>query len=407
MNVRQIAWEGVGGLKEFNPATCLVQLKYDGSQYHLHIANGRAYALTSKRVSVKTGKLNDKIDNFPELKRIKFPFAKETIIVCEVVAEHLKDVEMKDRCGFVAGIMNSLPENVPTPNPLRLVAHDIILHNGIDTSSHAYHLRYSYLKYFPDAGFFGEQLHRNGAIIYRVTNKKVRDEKEYEDLFKEVVADNFEGLIVRHSFGSETMKLKRELTADCIIIGYKDGTGKYEGLVGAIQLGVFKKVSDVVKKKRVLTGNDIDAYLSGGELVDVGYMSGFTDDERKMVTRNRQKLLGRIVEVTYMNWTGKKMRHPRNSTADGAIRFRDDKPLHRCTISQFGNDMPDDKVYFLLTFFNGEEIAVSFIANSLSTDVVNFPMDYVEELTRMLPSMYQSVGTIVGIKRINDMVVCE
>lgn len=350
--VRQIVFDGVNNdLKKVDNFT-LTQLKYDGSCYCLHIKNKKAYALTSSRVSKKTGLLNEKLDNLPWLKTIEFPFEKETILVTEVVAEHLYEVPRRKRCNFVAGIMNSSPstlaESYPDGAPLALVVHDCLMMEGVDVSKEEYRDRFYKVTtrhFFPEAGYFGEKIREKG--IYRIHTLTIVNllrlfvepheepypciteetfnivRKEYKDLLTSIPRSSenllsfvqrivqlpgfdLEGFVLKGAVKG-MLKIKKEHTGDVVIIGYTDGTGKYSGLIGALILGAL---------------ND------DGEMVEVGKCSGMTDDLRREISANKKKYLNSIIEVEFMEWTGKKLRHPR------FMRLRDDKEIKRCTVKK-------------------------------------------------------------------------
>jgi len=69
------------------------------------------------------------------------------------------------------------------------------------------------------------------------------------------------------------VKIKTFLFSDLKVIGYEEGTSKYEGMLGAL----------IVDYK--------------GNPVNVG--SGFTDEQREEYWSIRDELIGKIVEVKY------------------------------------------------------------------------------------------------------------
>lgn len=121
-------------------------------------------------------------------------------------------------------------------------------------------------------------------------------EGEIHALFERYVQEGYEGIMVKgaHSLyrcmrSSDWVKLKPSDTYDLPVVGYVEGTGKYEGMLGALIV-------------------DFD-----GNPVHVG--SGFTDEERRTLWANREGLIGRIVEVqadcvTENQEGGKSLRFP-------------------------------------------------------------------------------------------------
>lgn len=343
MKVRQIVWEPVKGKIDYEDAYGF-QLKYDGSQYHLHIKNGKAYALTSRRISKKTKLYNEKLDNFPQLKKMKFPFKKETILVGEVSAEHLKDdfdngkIKLKDgrtatwskRANYVASIMNSNPDSVPKHN-LKYIVFDILMLNGKNISKETYYKKYLIItKHLPQAGTRGQFANVINSPVLVVTFFK--GEFNENELLKKMVKEvDAEGLIIRNLFSNKLKKVKRQRDADCIIIGYTKGKGKYKKLFGAIKIGVLKN-GNINHKGNRFSPMKVSKLIENGKIISVGQISGITDELRSEINKNRRDFLGMPIHVEYMQWTGKAMRHPRV----GNLGIRKDKQIKRCNINQFG-----------------------------------------------------------------------
>lgn len=103
------------------------------------------------------------------------------------------------------------------------------------------------------------------------------------------------------------LKIKKHSTIDVVITGFTEGKGKYEGLIGAIEFGVYK----------------------GDTLVNIGSCSGITDEIRRDITGNSGKYLNTVMEVGYMQVTSDgHLRHP---VVKG---FRTDKLPEQCTWEQ-------------------------------------------------------------------------
>ncbi len=361
MEVRQIVYDGVGGLKlhEGNDLqNNVASLKYDGSQYHLHIANGRAYALTSKRVSKKTGMYSDRIENFPQLKDIKFPFKKETIIVCEVCAEHLltefeserllngkgEPYSWSKRASFVASIMNANPETIesryPKGNPLALVSFSILLYEGVDVSQQSFIDKYmKYLKpNFELAGKFGDKIKKYSGRLYTLSLMSVEEILDVDnDMFNEgIITDKgfaYEGFVINRKKSNQALKIKRMKNADAIVIGYDwNSTGKYRDneWIKSIIVGCFVDNQVKIKNKNKLTAKEVSDFQNIKKLIPVGKISGFDEALRADVSTFSSDYIGKVVECEFMEWTGKAMRHPRISEKG----FRDDKLVTRCTLDQ-------------------------------------------------------------------------
>lgn len=116
--------------------------------------------------------------------------------------------------------------------------------------------------------------------IWLVTSNIVQTLDEARVLFEGYLAQGLEGLILKDGSGvwedkraKHQIKFKGELECDLKIVDVEDGTGKYEGMLGAI---VCESSDGIVK-------------------VNVG--SGFNDAHRKSLTK--KDLLGKIVAVKY------------------------------------------------------------------------------------------------------------
>lgn len=90
------------------------------------------------------------------------------------------------------------------------------------------------------------------------------------------------------------LKWKQVDTADVEIVGYKEGQGKFLGLIGAIQ------------------------FLDPATQV-VGYCSGMDDETRVYISDHRVELIGRTIEIKHYGRLVDGYRHPQ------FVRFRLDK----------------------------------------------------------------------------------
>lgn len=113
--------------------------------------------------------------------------------------------------------------------------------------------------------------------IHLVESKVVATLEEAQAIFEEYLAQGQEGIILKDMSGvwedkrvKTQVKFKAELDCDLKVVGIQPGTGKYEGMVGAL----LCESSDGIIK------------------VDVG--SGLSDEDRK-----RDDYVGKIVAVVY------------------------------------------------------------------------------------------------------------
>lgn len=142
--------------------------------------------------------------------------------------------------------------------------------------------------------------------LFFVPTLVVKSHEEAKKAFTKFQAEGHEGAVLKnpnspyaYRKSRDWLKMKSEDAEDLIIVGYEEGTGKYEGMLGAI----------VVDYK--------------GTLVSVG--SGLTDKLRKEMWGKHDEWIGRIVEVEYMEVTPDgSLRHPRFSVNSlGELQYRD------------------------------------------------------------------------------------
>jgi bifunctional non-homologous end joining protein LigD len=108
------------------------------------------------------------------------------------------------------------------------------------------------------------------------------------------------------------LKVKATDTEDVVVMGFKPGTGRLRDLVGAIEFGQMRN----------------------GKLVHRGHVgTGLSDSKRKEITKDKDSLMGRVMEVKYFGQVGQA-----RTTGEAAfrhpvfVRFRDpgDKAAEDC-----------------------------------------------------------------------------
>ncbi len=161
-----------------------------------------------------------------------------------------------------------------------------------------YEERHKELRQVYDSASLGET---DGVIL--PPSYIVRTFEEISALYDNVRARGLEGLILKRMNGLyhprrnvDWMKLKGQIEADVVVIGAEEGTGKNEGILGAI----------------VVDFNGVEVNVGGG----------FSDEERRTIWNDHYNtnLVGRVAEVWFHEVTPDgSMRHPRFKW------FRDDK----------------------------------------------------------------------------------
>ena len=132
---------------------------------------------------------------------------------------------------------------------------------------------------------------------------ELRSTDTLEQLLNDARDLDIEGWVLKNFNYDEWWKVKPTKSVDCVVTGFKDGDGKYIGLVGSLLCS---------------------AYIDGEtELTEIARVSGMTDDQRLDI--DEKKDLGRVVEVEYQDiGNGGRLIHPRFT------RWRDDKPATEC-----------------------------------------------------------------------------
>lgn len=187
---------------------------------------------------------------------------------------------------------------------MSLVAYDLLLWDGVSYRDDAQSDR------------SGDLANGFPASDHLVLNPQFTDPSKFGELFDTLISHGIEGIIVKNSAASYSFdgrpnktwyKVKAAVTMDMVVSGFTDGGGKYEGLIGTVE---FSRM-------------DAD-----GNLVYVGRCSGMTDELRKDITDNKDKYLGRVIEVKSNELVGsKEYRSPRHPQF---VAFRFDKNPEDC-----------------------------------------------------------------------------
>lgn len=126
------------------------------------------------------------------------------------------------------------------------------------------------------------------------------DKNKIEELLNEAIKNGEEGIMINLANSKYQCKRTKDLlkvkimnSADCKIIGYEEGTGRNEGVLGAFLID-YK-----------------------GHNVKVG--SGYTDEDRKMFWKNKNDFIGKIMETQYFEET-------KNQNGGISLRF----PVYKC-----------------------------------------------------------------------------
>lgn len=278
---------------EKEPVIC--QPKYDGERMLVHF-NGNEIYTTSRRISKKTGYYMENQDKLPKLQNLNLPGFGYTVIDCECYAKDWSEV---------VGVLHSLPERAielqKTVN-VKFAVFDCLFYNGKDIRDLEYFNRLAY------AMSVVELL--NNKDFHLVKFEGLNSYDEIEEQMNRSLSLGFEGIVLK-SFDRKyydkgaCLKVKKFETVDCVVCGYQEGTGKYEGLIGALEIGYYDENLDkIIKISKVNCG---------------------TDEERIMWTEKWDKMKNSVIEVKCQEVTEKSLRHP------VYVRLREDKDYKMCT----------------------------------------------------------------------------
>jgi ATP-dependent DNA ligase len=143
--------------------------------------------------------------------------------------------------------------------------------------------------------------------ISLVSHKIVNNLEEAQDYFQDHLKNGLEGIILKDMSmiwedkrSKKQLKFKAEETADLVVVDWVEGNGKYQGMLGAL----------------VCESSD------GKIRVNV---SGFTDDQRKAITK--EDSVGKIIEVLYNTKIQDSKTKQWSLFLPRIVQFRDDKDV--------------------------------------------------------------------------------
>lgn len=290
----------------------IAQPKYDGERMLIHI-NGDEIYCTSRRFSKKTDRYMENQDKLPILKEyfkdFKYGY---TVIDCECYSRDWSTI---------VGILHSLPERaieLQKTNIAKFACFDCLYFDGIDLRDLPYQNRFYTL-----IDLMSERENENLHLVNVINSElkpddffktssfhPIRSTEEWKRAMENCLEAGFEGVVLK-SFErayydkGACLKCKKFETVDVVICGYQDGRGKYEGSVGALNVGYFDPESD--------------------SFVKISNVNCGTDEERELFNKNRDSLIGAVIEVKCQEITSRSLRHP------VYIRLREDKDYKMCT----------------------------------------------------------------------------
>lgn len=229
---------------------------------------------TSSGVTLYAGSGVDKTHLAPHLAESLLALPPGTWLDGEFVVGEGKGVESSDWGGVqhILGRSSVSPDHIH----LRYVVFDVLAYKGTDVRKDPLRKRRALL----------EALVEKHAPAFVVLSRVYKPTQEQHDKLIAAPEDDgegYEGTMVKWldypylsgKKGGSWFKIKAESTEDVIVMNYKPGNGSLTGLIGAIIFG----------------------QIVNGELIVRGSCSGMDMDERRAITANQRKYIGRVFEI--------------------------------------------------------------------------------------------------------------
>lgn len=302
----------------FQHEIVVAEPKYDGERMLIHIDGEHIYC-TSRRFSKKTGRYMENQDKLPILEEIWRQRRKENVAL-QSLDYTVLDCECYSKdWSTIVGILHSLPDRakeLQKTTTARFAIFDCLYYDGLDIRTQPYYRRLFEAHHIAEL-FQYEPLHTvktmhkqdNEWVVGDLTDfNSIKSKEDWQQCMQCAINEGFEGIVIKsltrqYYDKGAILKCKKFETVDCVVCGYQQGRGKYEGLVGALEIG----------------------YFDGEKVIKISNVNCSTDEDRKYWTDNWDKLKNSVIEVKCQEITDRSLRHP------VYIRRRDDKDYTMCT----------------------------------------------------------------------------
>lgn len=356
-----------------NTHLVIAEQKFDGHRGLIFITS-KGNRVFSRRVSKKTGWFAENTDQVPHIRDINVTNELYGTILDGEILLPIENCTCRD----VQSVTGALPEtaiNNQLEKGLAFInVFDILYYKGINIQKMPLWKRKVYLKRvlsIINSEFLKMCTMYCTQEVYN-TLKSNWESYKAEDLLEDVVIiedieqqfRNFlnegkEGLILKNIYGiyeqkrsKAFIKMKAHKTYDVVIMGYEDPS--YEVDLDAIKTPLeewqywhnpstneywegtntfkteYEKSSIPVTKFacKGWIGAIVFGVWKNGELIEVGRTSGMDEETRKLISENKEKYLGTVIEVEAQGIINKNtgsLQHPR------FLRLRPDKNSEDCT----------------------------------------------------------------------------
>jgi len=288
--------------KLFADDNYIIEPKLDGWRFLLHFYPNQRPFLTGRHISKQTRLYSEKGLCAPQLTpppNLQYPIILDGEIM-PPSGRNFRDI---------AGIMNVAPDKalarIKQIGHPQYVAFDVLT-DKTDLTTRPYTERREHL--------YQIITHLRNPFITAIPSFPINKLA----LFDQWTQAGGEGAILKNmhaAYDRHWYKAKRYSTLDVIVTGFTDAdyglTGKFDGLIGAITVGVY----------------------DGAVLREVGNVSGMNDQIRRHITANKDLWLNTVIEIRAQELAKDRLRHPR------FIRHRPDKSPLACTWSKMILDL--------------------------------------------------------------------
>lgn len=287
----QLAEKPKSSIDAYDNERWVGELKWDGWRLLVHRADH------GMEMWSRNGKRYEHL--LPTLsKRLEERLVPGTWLDCEAVSMTVEDGRITTSSAKVQRVLGR-SDKTSAEADITLVAFDLLAHDGIDARSLPFNSRRSLL----------EQLLKHeieGVIIS--PQVEIGDES-----FQAALAQGFEGIMMKErkrryasgARGHGLVKLKPELEADVVCMGFSEGKSGFAGYVGAMIFGAWGE----------------------NGLERLGQCSGMDMKTRQHMTEHPEDYIGQAVEITYLS------RHPTGGFRSPQFkRLRADKGAEDCTM---------------------------------------------------------------------------
>ncbi len=314
----------------------IISQKIDGAWFQLQKINDNNIHLFSRTISKKDNFFVDKIDNVPHIKEWAKCLPNETTLIGEIYIPGGKSNNVTSIMGCLAptSIQRQFNSNA-FGGPVHYYVHDCIQYDGQEILDKPLSER---LDIMTDIKY--KDLIEEAHYLANWSNP-IFDEIDYNEYINNIFAIGGEGVVLKRLDGiyepgkrpmtNRKVKEHRD-NIDLVVMDCLDPEKIYTGT--NLENWPYWD-GDVPVTKPYYNGWKnalrVGAFDDNGKLIEVGRVaSGLTDELREAIGRNPSNYINMVVECACMSVDNNEhtLRHP------VFVRFRPDKDIHECKISE-------------------------------------------------------------------------